>query len=195
MSQRILILQGHPDASQAHLCHSFADHYSEGAQANGHEVRLINIASLEFPLLRSQQEWQTSPLPASLTAAQESIGWCQHLVLIFPLWLGDMPALVKAFLEQVLRPGFAFEYVEGNPLGKKGLTERTARVVVTMGMPAMIYRHLYRAHSVKSLERNILGFVGFSPVRETLIGSIETMSEQKRNEWFRKLHKLGKEAK
>lgn len=195
MSQRILILQGHPDASKAHLCHSFADHYSEGAQANGHEVRLINIASLEFPLLRSQQEWQTASLPASLKAAQESIGWCQHLVLIFPLWLGDMPALVKAFLEQVLRPGFAFSYVEGNPLGKKGLTERSARVIVTMGMPAMIYRHLYRAHSIKSLERNVLGFVGFSPVRETLIGGVEAMSDQKRNEWCRKLHQLGKKAK
>ena len=195
MSQRILILQGHPEASKAHLCHSLADHYCEGAQANGHEIRLIDLASLEFPLLRSQQEWQTTPLPASLTAAQEAISWCQHLVLIFPLWLGDMPALVKAFLEQVLRPGFAFEYVEGNPLGKKGLTGRSARIVVTMGMPAVIYRHLYRAHSVKSLERNILGFVGFSPVRETLIGSVETMNEQKRNEWFRKLQELGAKAK
>ncbi|MBT2772899.1 NAD(P)H-dependent oxidoreductase [Halomonas sp. ISL-60] len=195
MSQRILILQGHPDASKTHLCHSFAKHYCESAQAKSHEVRLIELASLDFPLLRSQQEWQTAPLPPSLTAAQESIGWCQHLVLIFPLWLGDMPALVKAFLEQSLRPGFAFEYVAGNPMGKKGLTGRSARIVVTMGMPAVIYRHLYRAHSVKSLERNILGFVGFSPVRETLIGGVETMSDKKRNEWFRKLQELGSEAK
>ncbi len=195
MSQQILILQGHPDASKTHLCHSFAKHYCESAQAKSHEVRLIELASLDFPLLRSQHEWQTAPLPPSLTAAQESIGWCQHLVLIFPLWLGDMPALVKAFLEQTLRPGFAFEYVDGNPMGKKGLTGRSARIVVTMGMPAVIYRHLYRAHSVKSLERNILGFVGFSPVRETLIGDVETMSDQKRNEWFRKLQELGSEAK
>ena len=121
--------------------------------------------------------------------------WCQHLVLFFPLWLGDMPALVKAFLEQVLRPGFAFEYVEGNQLGRKGLTGRSARVVVTVGMPALIYRHLYRAHSVKSLERNVLGFVGLSPVRETLIGSVETMSEQQRHAWVSKLHELGAEAK
>lgn len=195
MSQRILILQGHPDGSEAHLCHALADSYHEGAQAKGHEVRLIDLASLEFPLLCSQKEWQTTPLPASLTTAQESIGWCQHLVLLFPLWLGDMPALVKAFLEQVLRPGFAFEYVEGNPLGKKGLTGRSARVVVTMGMPALVYRHLYRAHSVKSLERNIFGFVGLSPVRETLIGNVEAMSAQKRDEWFRRLHELGAEAK
>ncbi|MGM0783702.1 MAG: NAD(P)H-dependent oxidoreductase [Pseudomonadota bacterium] len=195
MSQRILILQGHPDVSEAHLCHALADHYRSGAQDHGHDVRLIELASLEFPLLRSQQEWKESPPPASLVAAQEAIGWCQHLVLFFPLWLGDMPALVKAFLEQALRPGFAFEYVEGNPLGKKGLTGRSARVVVTMGMPALIYRHLYQAHSVKSLERNILGFVGLSPVRETLIGRVEAISDKERNKWFRKLHDLGAEAK
>jgi len=194
VSQRIVILQGHPDASEAHLCHALADRYREGALARGHEVRVIEIATLEFPVLRSQKEWKTTPLPASLTAAQEAIAWSQHLVLFFPLWLGDMPALVKAFLEQVLRPGFAFEYVEGNPMGKKGLTGRSARVVVTMGIPAMIYRHLYRAHSVKSLERNILGFVGLSPVRETLIGSVEAMNEQKRNEWFRRLSRLGAKA-
>ncbi|WP_299316209.1 NAD(P)H-dependent oxidoreductase [uncultured Halomonas sp.] len=194
MSQRIVILQGHPDASEAHLCHALADRYREGALAQGHEVRVIEMATLEFPVLRSQKEWKNTPTPASLTAAQEDIAWCQHLVLFFPLWLGDMPALVKAFLEQVLRPGFAFEYEEGNPLGKKGLTGRSARVVVTMGMPAMIYRHLYRAHSVKSLERNILGFVGLSPVRETLIGSVEAISNQKRQEWFHKLYALGAKA-
>ena len=120
MSQRIVILQGHPDASEAHLCHALADRYREGALARGHEVRVIEIATLEFPVLRSQKEWKTTPLPASLTAAQEAIAWSQHLVLFFPLWLGDMPALVKAFLEQVLRPGFAFEYVEGNRWAGRG---------------------------------------------------------------------------
>ncbi|SDK16388.1 NAD(P)H-dependent oxidoreductase [Billgrantia gudaonensis] len=195
MSQRILILQGHPDNGTTHLCHALANRYRNGAEESGHDVRQIDLATLEFPLLRSPQEWKESPLPTSLAAAQQDIGWCRHLVLFFPLWLGDMPAMVKAFLEQALRPGFAFEYVEGNPLGRKGLTGRSARVVVTMGMPAPIYRHLYRAHSVKSLERNILGFVGMSPVRETLIGSVETMSDATRDKWFRKLHVLGAEAR
>ncbi|HSP58989.1 MAG TPA: flavodoxin family protein, partial [Halomonas sp.] len=62
---------------------------------------------------------------------------------------------------------------------------------VTMGMPALVYRHLYRAHGVKSLERNILGFVGFSPVRETLVGSIEGMSDAAREKWLNRLGKLG----
>lgn len=191
---RILILQGHPDSVDRHLLHELADHYRQGAEAAGHEVQSLALATLAFPLLRSQQEWTEGELPASLTSAQEAIGWCEHLVLFFPLWLGDMPALVKGFLEQVMRPHFAFEYVDGNPLGRKGLKGRSARVVVTMGMPAAIYRHVYRAHSIKALERNVLGFVGFSPIRETLIGSVESLNEKVANKWLTRLEKLGKKA-
>ena len=58
-------------------------------------------------------------------------------------------------------------------LPKKLLGGRSARLVVTMGMPALVYRWYFRAHSIKALERNILGFVGIAPIDETLIGSIE----------------------
>src|SRR3989344_3409524 len=95
-------------------------------------------------------EWELGLLPASLKPAQADIGWAQHIVLFFPLWLGDMPALLKGFLEQVARPGFAFNTEGSNPFGRKGLTGRSARVVVTMGMPALVYRWYFRAHSVKS---------------------------------------------
>lgn len=105
-----------------------------------------------------------------------------------------MPALVKGFLEQVARPGFAFNYDDKNPFGKKGLSGRSARVVVTMGMPALVYRWFYRAHSVKSLERNILGFVGFSPVSETLVGMAGNMKPEAARKWLGKLEKLGASA-
>ena len=89
------------------------------------------------------------------------------------------------------RPGFAFNYDDKNPFGKKGLTGRSARVVVTMGMPAVVYRWFYRAHSVKSLERNILGFVGFSPINETLVGLAGNMKKPDAQKWLIKLEKLG----
>ena len=85
---------------------------------------------------------------------------------------GSMPALLKAFLEQVLRPGFAFGAAERRGMPKKLLAGKSARIVVTMGMPAFFYRLYYRAHSLKSLERNILGFVGIKPVRVTLLGNV-----------------------
>ena len=194
MSKRILLIQGHPDASQRHLCHALEDAYAQGATAAGHKIRRINVATLDFPLLRSQHEWETGILPHGLEEAQEDIKWAEHLLLLFPLLLGDMPALLKGFLEQVARPGFAFLRAGKNPLAQKALTGRSARVVVTMGMPALIYRWYFRAHSVKSLERNILGFVGIAPVNETLIGMSGNMDSAAVKKWFAKLEKLGRQG-
>lgn len=189
--RRILLIQGHPDGLTPHLCHALEESYAQGAAASGHGVRHVNVAQLDFPLLRSQQAWEEGELPAGLVQAQTDIDWAQHLVLFFPLWLGDMPALLKGFLEQVARPGFAFRQDLGNRFAAKGLTGRSARVVVTMGMPALVYRWYFRAHSIKSLERNILGFVGISPVHETLIGTVDQLHDGGVSKWRDKLRRLG----
>lgn len=192
---KCLLVQGHPDGSQPHFCHALAKAYGDAARDAGHEVRCIDVAALDFPLLRSQQDWEQGVVPASLASAQADIGWAEHVVLFFPLWLGDMPALLKAFLEQVARPGFAFHYErEHGTFTRKGLTGRSARVVVTMGMPALLYRWYFRAHSVRSLERNILGFVGMAPVHETLIGLMGTAKQKECQKWLAKLRKLGAQA-
>lgn len=192
--QLILLIQGHPDATTPHLCHALAEAYAEGARAGGHTVRQVDVARLDFELLRSQEAWEHGSLPATLQAAQDDIAWAQHLVLFFPLWLGDMPALLKGFLEQVARPGFAFQAEGGNPFGHKGLTGRSARVVITMGMPALVYRWYFRAHSLKSLERNVLGFVGIAPVNESLIGMVEKLGEAGVKKWQTKMRALGRAA-
>lgn len=195
MSKHILIIQGHPDRDTKHLVESLASAYAEGAVAAGHSVRWTRVAELDFPLLRSQKEWENQAVPVNLRQAQKDISWAQHLVLFFPLWLGDMPALLKGFLEQVARPGFAFKYNEGRTsFAEKGLTGRSARVVVTMGMPALVYRWYFRAHSIKSLERNILGFVGIAPVNETLIGMVGNMKADDAQNWMKKMEALGRDG-
>jgi len=193
-SRRILLVQGHPDPAGGHLGHRLADAYADGARATGHEVHRIEVAQLDFPVLRSQQDWLHGAVPPALLPAQADLLWCQHIVLVFPLWLGDMPALLKAFLEQVARPGLGrpggqLPAREGMP--PKLLKGRSARVVVTMGMPALIYRAYFRAHSLKSLERNILGMVGIAPVRETLIGLVDNLGETGVAKWSARLRRLG----
>ncbi len=198
-TRRILILQGHPDASARHLNHALADAYAEGARQAGHEVRVVEIARLDFPLLRSQHAWEHTPLPAGLQTAQDDIAWAQHLVIFFPLWLGDMPALLKGFLEQVARPGFAFQgdaaERASNPFIFKGLKGRSARLVVTMGMPAWVYRWVFRARGVGLLKRNILGFVGISPVRDTLVGRVDKLGKAGVHQWQDRLRALGAQAR
>lgn len=191
MSKKITIIQGHPDSETRHFGHVLADAYATGAATGAHEVKRIEVARLDFSLLRNQSEWNSGPPPASLVEAQAAIAWADHLVIIFPLWLGTMPALLKAFLEQVLRPGFALIY-EGHRFPQKGLAGKSAQIVVTMGMPAFWYRWFFRSHGVRGLERSILGFCGIKPVRETLIGLVEAKDGAARGKWLTKLERLGR---
>lgn len=191
MPRRIAIIQGHPDATARHFCHALADEYAKGAEDGGHDVMRVEAATLEFPLLRTKQDFEKGQPPEAIKRAQDVVAWADHLVIIYPLWLGSMPALLKAFLEQLLRPGFAFEYQKSGGLAKKLLTGKSARIVVTMGMPAFVYRWIFFAHSFKSLKRNMLAFCGVGPVRSTMIGSIEGLTERQRAGWLDEMRGLG----
>lgn len=138
-------------------------------------------------------DWRHGTPPPAIEAAQATIRWAEHIVILYPLWLGDVPALLKAFLEQVARPGFAIGPM-GKGLPEKLLKGRSARVIVTMGMPASFYRLFYRAHSLKSLERNILSFIGLGPIRHSIIGSVEA-SQRHRARWLERVRRLGARAR
>lgn len=190
---RILVLDGHPDPDRSRFVHALADAYADAAAEAGHQVVRLDVATLGIPPLRSAGAWEDEAADA-VQAAQQAIAGAEHVVLLYPLWLGDIPAALKAFFEQVMRPGFAF------PRGAEGLTTgllkgRSAHVVVTMGMPAFVYRWFFMAHSLRSLDRNILRFVGIGPVRWTLIGDVAGIPAETREAWLSRLRRLGAEAR
>lgn len=190
MPRRVAIIQGHPDPGGKRLCHALADAYAEGARGAGHEVARIEPARLDFPMLRTQQEFESGQVPEALIPARDAIVAADHLLIVFPLWLGTMPALLKAFLEQVMRPGVAFEYrKQGFP--RALLTGRSARLVVTMGMPALAYRWYFHAHGVRGLEQGVFRFAGMKPVRETLLGMVETAGDARRQRWLAQMRRYG----
>jgi putative NADPH-quinone reductase len=191
MARHIVIIQGHPDAGRAHFGQALADAYAAGAGQAGHEVRTIVVATLDFPVLRSKTDWEAGTPSQAVGESQETIRWADHLLIVYPLWLGSMPALLKAFLEQVFRPGFAIRQSGTGKPWQKLLSGKTARIVVTMGMPAFLYRWYFRAHSLKSLERNILGFCGIGPVAESLVGLVESPNINRREQWLQRMRALG----
>lgn len=195
MAKRITIIQGHPDAQTRHFGHALADEYAKGAEDGSHEIKRIEVAALDFPLLRTKEEFEKGAVPDSIRRAQEAISWANHLVILYPLWLGTTPALLQGFFEQVFRYGFAAVKSEVGLMPKKLLKGRSARIVVTMGMPAFFYKWFFRAHSLKSLERNILGFAGIGPIRASLIGMVEGMNGKQRAGWLDTMRRLGEEGK
>lgn len=194
MSRNILILDGHPDPADGRFIHALAAAYQAGAEEAKHAVRMIRLADLDFPLLRSQLEYEKGDPVETVRHCQELFDWAQHIVILYPLWLGSMPALLKALLEQMLRPGFAFSAPKLGRWRAKFHSGKSARIVVTMGMPGLWYRWWFRAHSLRSLQRNILKFIGFSRVRATIIGSVANLNGAERTAWLSKLRELGRAA-
>jgi putative NADPH-quinone reductase len=177
--RKIVIIDGHPDPDAARFVHALSKTYADCARETGHEVRLIEVATAGLDVLRSGKDWEKGETPAAVKQAQETIAWADHVVILFPLWLGAMPALLKGFFEQVFRPGFAIG--TGKRTLSPGLLKgKSARVIVTMGMPGFFYRLFFFSHSVSSLRRNILYFVGIKPVRETLIGTVDNAAARER---------------
>ncbi|WP_102108054.1 NAD(P)H-dependent oxidoreductase [Oceaniglobus roseus] len=167
----ILVIVAHPDGARGHYCGALATAYAEAARAAGHTVKVLDAGAEAVPFLHSRSEWETGDLPPFVPAAQKAIRAADHLVFVYPLWLGAMPAKLKAWLEQVMRPDFIG--ATGSGRFQRRLKGRSARVVVTMGMPVPVYRFWFGAHSLRSFERNILHFVGIAPVRWSLIGNVE----------------------
>lgn len=131
---RIDVILGHP-TSGGHFCHALADAYAGGAFVGSHQVRFIAVGDLDFPLLRSKTDWDGASPPPIIAEAQQTMAWAEHLVIIYPLWLGGMPALLKGFLEQSLRPAFMTGGAKAGSSRKAALKGRSSRIVITMGMP------------------------------------------------------------
>ena len=192
MSERILILDGHPDPSADRFLHALTNAYREGAEGGRHQVQVIRAADVEFPLLRTQHDYEKEDPVDAVRRCQDSMEWATHVVILYPLWLGSMPALLKGLLEQMLRPGFGFSTPHLGRWPVKLQSGKSARIIVTMGMPGWLYRWYFRAHSLRSLQRNILHSVGFRRVRTTVIGSVAVIGAAERRAWLEKVRALGR---
>lgn len=155
-SPKILIVLGHPAPSS--LCQSLAESYASGAKEAGASVDLLNLSSLSFDHLADPR--LVSSMEPDLVRAQELIKNASHLVLVYPIWWGSTPALMKAFVDRVFTTGFAYRYNEkGMPV--KLLSGRTARIMITMDAPSLWHKVFYRNSGTTWLRWATLWFSGF----------------------------------
>jgi NAD(P)H dehydrogenase (quinone) len=191
--RKIMIVVGHPQHNT--LCGGLGEAYQSAAQAAGHEAALFKLADMKFDPILHEGYRRIQPLEPDLDAAYKALSGCDHLVLIFPLWCGDMPALMKGFIERMLQPDLLI--ARGNlehAMNWAIFTNKTARIIMTLGMPVSIYRFWYGAHALKLLSRNILQFIGIKPVRHSLFGMVDSAKPETRDRWIEQVRQLGGQA-
>lgn len=191
--KRILIIVGHPNNDS--FCGALAESYRRGAEAAGAETRLLRLAELKFDPVLHRGYGEVQELEPDLVRAQSDIAWAEHLVVVFPVWWGTMPALLKGFLDRTLLPGFAFKYRKDSPFWDRLLAGRSARMIVTLDAPVLYNLIVNRNSAQNAMKRSILRFCGFKPVRTTSIGSVRNLNEERIETWLAKAEKLGRELK
>ncbi|MDX2001678.1 MAG: NAD(P)H-dependent oxidoreductase [Chitinophagales bacterium] len=180
----IYILLGHPDKRSFNG--QLADAYEAGARAEGHTIRRQNLGDLHFDPILWQGYKHRQELEQDLLQAQESILWCNHWVIIYPIWWGSMPALLKGFFDRTLYSGFAYKYHENDPFWDKLLKGRSGHIITTCDAPRWWIWYMYRNSDLNSVRRATLEFCGVNPVKVTRIDRLKYRDEAWRTQYLRK---------
>jgi NAD(P)H dehydrogenase (quinone) len=173
---KIYLLMAHPDTDS--LSMAIADSYQKAAEAKGNVVRRQNLGELKFDPILWKGYHKIQTLEPDLLTAQENITWCEKWVIVYPVWWGSVPALLKGFLDRTLVPTFAFKYHEKGPFWDKLLMGRSAHLLTTSDSPKWWLYFMYRNSDVNMMKRAVLNFCGIKPVKLTRIGSVRTKKKE-----------------
>ena len=189
---KIAIVVGNPmrDSYSEALGHA----YLRGAESGGHEAKLFLLARMNFDAILREGYRREQPLEPDLVAARQALKASDHLVFVFPLWCGDMPAIMKGFIERVLQGDLLAIQGSHDKASWSIFKGKSAHIIMTMGMPGWFYWWYYGAHALKLLKRNILHFTGVSPVRSTVYGMVVGVGDETRKQWLREVEALGHQA-
>ncbi|MES2818049.1 MAG: NAD(P)H-dependent oxidoreductase [Pseudomonadota bacterium] len=187
--KRILLVLGTPKPGS--LCHALSEAFSQGARSQGHVVRQLKLGDMQFdPVLREGYD-QSQPLEPDLLEAQRQIHWAEHLVFVYPVWWGGLPALLKGFFDRVLLPGFAFKYRDRSSAWDKLLNGRTADLLVTLDLAPWYFRWVQGAPAHRQMTRATLGACGIKTRRLAEFAPVRPSSEEQRQTWLRRAEQLG----
>ena len=168
MSGKVFILDGHPDSET--FCGALAQTAADGARSAGRDVRLIRLSDLAFDPNLMKGKKAEQPLEPDLEKVRDALVWCDHMILIHPLWWGSAPGKLKGLFDRVLLSGFAYKFVEGKSLPIGLLKGRSAHVLITSDTPRWYLRWVYGAGWSKIVRKQILEFCGFGKVRIEPLG-------------------------
>jgi len=162
------------------------------ANAKGHTVKTIDLYAdgfdpvLKFPDIQSM--FMGGEVQEDVKNYQEMISWADHLTFVYPMWWGQMPAMLKGFIDRVFANGFAFSY---GPEGVKGfLTDKTVRLIINTSTTNQIYSEtgMHEAQ-VRINDPGIFGFCGMK-TDLTFFGNITTGTDEERKAYLASVTEL-----
>jgi NAD(P)H dehydrogenase (quinone) len=112
-TMRISLILAHPDPLSFN--HAIARTGVEQLKRKGHEVFYHDLYAEDFnPLLMADEFARDALLPGTVKSHCREIAQAEGIIIIHPNWWGQPPAILKGWIDRVMRPGVAYEFLEGD---------------------------------------------------------------------------------
>lgn len=183
---RISVILAHPDEKSFN--HAIARTVVKHLERNGHHISFHDLYAENFnPLLPADEFSEDALLPAVLKDHCEEIRQAEGIVIIHPNWWGQPPAVLKGWIDRVIRPGIAYEFSEGDSgegIPRGLLTAETALVFNTSNTVPEREKRIF-GDPLETIWRNcIFGFCGISSVHRRTFSVVVTSTENERKQWL-----------
>jgi NAD(P)H dehydrogenase (quinone) len=110
---RILVLLAHPDPNSFN--HAIAQAVLRELDTAEHEVFFHDLYTEHFdPILRTEELASNAPIPADLVPHCTELSLAEGIIIIHPNWWGQPPAMLKGWIDRVIRPHIAYRFEEGD---------------------------------------------------------------------------------
>jgi putative NADPH-quinone reductase len=186
-----LVLLGHADPGSFNA--ALAGAYDRAFREAGGRSTLVTLSSLSFdPVLRHGFAGE-QPLEPDLLRLRALFEAADHVAWVFPTYWASPPAIVRAVVDRLFLPGWAFRYEAGRALPTQLLAGRSGRVVTTMDSPSWWYSVWHHRAIHGAFVNGTLRFVGFDPVKATPIYRTRALGEAQRAAWVARMATLARE--
>lgn len=182
----VSIVLAHPDSSS--LNHALAAAIRDALTDAGHEVSYHDLYAEGFdPLLPAVEMPSACELPADIAGWCDEIASAEGIVIVHPNWWGQPPAILKGWIDRVIRPGVAYRFLgdddgEGVPVDL--LKARTALVLNTANTPADRELEAFGDPLQRTWADCVFGLCGVGDVRRHVFGVVVTSTPEQRAVWI-----------
>jgi NAD(P)H dehydrogenase (quinone) len=108
---KISVILAHPDKKSFN--HAIADAVIDQLKLSGHEIVYHDLYAEKFDPVLSKEEFpKDAPLPPEIETHCREISKAEGIIIIHPNWWGQPPAILKGWVDRVIRPGVAYEFIE-----------------------------------------------------------------------------------
>lgn len=184
MSVSVILAHPHDGSFNHAIARTAVEHLEE----KGRRVLFHDLYKENFdPVLPREEIYRDALLPGIIEEHCREIAQADGVIIVHPNWWGQPPAVLKGWVDRVIRPGVAYEFLEqdsgeGVP---KGLLKATGAIVFNTSNTEREREKAVFGDPLETIWRNcIFGLCGVTNFRRRMFGIVVTSTEAEREEWL-----------